>query len=103
MIVIILAVMLILFASVILLIIIRRRAKYIVQIGAAQTSEEAQRSNGELSIASSLKEKPELSEGSVHTETKLSDGSIHTEASIEKQEQNGSSTNAGTGQINEYL
>ena len=100
-IVVILAVMLVLFAAVILLIIIRRRGKY--KISAMQTSEQAQGSNGELSIASSLKEKPELSEGSVHTETKLSDGSIHTEASVEKQEQNGSSMNTGTGQMNEYL
>ena len=101
--VVILAVMLVLFVAVILLIVIRRRAKYIAQISAIQTSEEAQRSNGELSIASSLKEKPELSEESVHTETKLSDGSIHTETSVEKQEQNGSSNNTGTGQMSEYL
>ena len=87
---IILATMLVLFASVVLLIIIRRRGKY--KISAMQTSEEAQRSNGELSMVSSLKEKPELSEGSVHTE-----------ASIEKQELNGSSTNVGTGQMNDYL
>lgn len=97
--------MLALFAAVILLVFIRRRAKYIVQISAMGASEEAQRSNGELSMSSSLKEKPELSEESVHTETKLSDheGSVHTESSVEKQEQNGSSVNTGTGQMNEYL
>jgi hypothetical protein len=104
--VIILAVMLVLFAAVILLILIRRRAKYIVQISAMHASEEAQRSNGELSMSSSLKEKPELSDESVPEETKVSEGteaSIHTEESVEKQEQNESPVNIGIGQMNEYL
>ena len=100
-IVILLAVMLVLFVAVILLILIRKRGKYTV------TPEEVEGTNGELSRASSMKEKPELSEQeeSVHTETKLSEfeGSIHTETSVEKQEQNGSSVNTGTGQMNEYL
>ena len=103
--VIILAVMLVLFAAVILLILIKRRAKYIVQISAMQASEEAQRSNGNLSMSSSLKEKPEFSDESVHEETKVSEGtegSIHTstEESVEKQEQN---DYTGTGQFNEVL
>ena len=89
--IIILGIMLVLFASVILLIFIRRKSKDIVQISAV-TFDEVQRSSGELSRVSSLKEKSELSEGSVGTET-----------SIEKLEQNGSSTNVGTGQMNEYL
>lgn len=98
-----LAVMLVLFVAVILLILIRKRGKYTV------TPEEVEGTNGELSRASSMKEKPEFSEQeeSVHTETetKLSEfeGSIHTETSVEKQEQNGSSVNTGTGQMNEYL
>ena len=102
--VIILAVMLVLFAAIILLIFIRRRAKYIVQISAVQASEEAHRSNGDLSgsVSSSLKEKPEFSDESVQEETKVSEGtegSIHTEESVEKQEQN----DTGTGQFNEVL
>ena len=90
--VVILAIMLTLFASVILLIVIRRKSKDSVQVSAAMALYEVERSSVELSRVSSLKEKSDLSEGSIHTET-----------SIEKLEQNGSPTNAGTGQMNEYL
>ena len=105
MVVIILTVMLVLFAAVILLILIRRRPKYQISAMQASDHEDARRSNGNLSMSSSLKEKPVLSDESVHEETKVSEGtegSIHTstEESVEKQEQN---DYTGTQQFNEVL
>ena len=71
--------MLVLFAMMIVLYLMRKREKYSPE---QAYYDEMQRSNGELSVASSLEKKPELSEGSIHTETQIhnnSEGSVHSE------------------------